>query len=218
DRPSRHPRARPLAAGGRGGPLVGGPLRTAGRAGRGGRRRDHGAQGARLTLPRRPERALDRLRADRHGPGHGVAAGSLGAAPGRGRRLGLDGLAPGHPRRAGPLARRAPRALAELVARTLGARRGRRRGRRRDAGRHAHARALGGVAGLGRACARRGARAPPAPDGDVRRPGVAAGRRGSHTGPRARRPRLVAGRSRGLARRGRRATAAHGRAAHHGPL
>ena len=57
----------------------------------------------------------------------------------------------------------------------------------------------------------RGARAPPAPPRDVRRPGVAARGRRGHARPRARRPRVVAGVDRRLAARGRRAAAADGR-------
>ena len=170
---------------------------SAGRDGRRGRRRRR-ARRARLAEPRRPRRAAwSATRVAQDGrltielqPARwslrlveGDASGSVAA---------LCAVA----RLRGPLAGRAPRRLAGLVARALGAGRRRRRRRRREPGRHARARAARGVGGRAGARAGRGARAAAARARDVHRPGLAARGRAGRDGPRARRLRLVAGRRR----------------------
>ena len=183
----------------------------------------------RRTRPTRPTSPLDALR-ERGSPSHdGLAArlvdferrptgcGSSSSPPAgrcgwsRTRRASSLVGALHRARRRRPLAGRAPRGLAGLVGRPLGARR-RRLGRgRREPGRHDAPRARGGVVGQPErlqveALVR-------LPSGLVLLVGQAwlADGRDGHARRRARRLRLVAGRRVELAGRGRRAAAPDGR-------
>ena len=212
---ARHPRARTLV--GRPGrdALARGPLRARTR-----------------SWPRRPTRRSPTLH-DRGSPSHdGWPRGSRRSSPrdgGADRRAAADALGAAAGRRATRSARSRCCARSRVAdgrwlagrradwvatwAGPLGARR-RRRGRgRRGPGARARARARGGVVGRARAADRRGARLPAQPDGDARRPGLAARRSRGHARPRARRARVVAGRPGRVAGRGATRPARHGAAA-----